>query len=179
MASTQDGRIASLMAGIIDRIAAGRPADGVERCSEHIPSVPRPATIVEASAAERALGFELPPLLRRLYLEIANGGFGPGYGLEGVPTIPPTLGAADILVLYRQFSAPLPAHPRHVWPRGLIPLISRGCLQVECVDFLRPPYRVVLFDGNSSDLDQPTGDSMTPIAPALLDRLESWVLSPD
>jgi hypothetical protein len=27
------------------------------------------------------LGFSLPPLLQRLYLEVADGGFGPGYGL--------------------------------------------------------------------------------------------------
>ena len=29
-------------------------------------------------AAEAALGFALPPLLRRLYLEVSNGDFGPG-----------------------------------------------------------------------------------------------------
>ena len=34
--------------------------------------------------AERHLGFELPHLLVRIYLEVANGGFGPGFGLLGV-----------------------------------------------------------------------------------------------
>jgi hypothetical protein len=31
--------------------------------------------------AESELGFALPPLLTRLYREVANGGFGPGYKL--------------------------------------------------------------------------------------------------
>jgi hypothetical protein len=44
---------------------------------------PLPVTLVPASQeAERAIGLPLPPLLRRLYLEVGNGGFGPGYGLE-------------------------------------------------------------------------------------------------
>jgi hypothetical protein len=34
--------------------------------------------------AEQALGFALPELLRRLYEEVGNGGFGPGYGLFGL-----------------------------------------------------------------------------------------------
>src|SRR5690349_21284200 len=33
---------------------------------------------------ETLLGFELPMLLRRIYLEIGNGGCGPGYGLIGL-----------------------------------------------------------------------------------------------
>ena len=46
--------------------------------------LPAPATPEQLSEAERRLGVELPPLLRRLYLEVANGGFGPGSGLVGV-----------------------------------------------------------------------------------------------
>jgi hypothetical protein len=34
--------------------------------------------------AENKLGFRLPPLLREIYSELANGGFGPGYGLIGL-----------------------------------------------------------------------------------------------
>ncbi len=42
------------------------------------------ATIGALDAAEAELGFALPALLRRLYLEVENGGFGPGAGLLGV-----------------------------------------------------------------------------------------------
>ncbi len=38
-----------------------------------------PLTISEIQDVERRLGFLLPPFLRRLYSEVANGGFGPGY----------------------------------------------------------------------------------------------------
>src|SRR5216683_6367148 len=40
-----------------------------------------PATGEELAHAEAQLGFELPSFLRRLYLEVGNGSFGPGYGL--------------------------------------------------------------------------------------------------
>ena len=37
-----------------------------------------PVTEAEMLVAEAKLGFSLPPLLRRLYLEVSNGDFGPG-----------------------------------------------------------------------------------------------------
>ena len=43
-----------------------------------------PATEEELAAAEKQLGYPLPSLLRALYANVANGGFGPGYGLEGI-----------------------------------------------------------------------------------------------
>jgi hypothetical protein len=42
-----------------------------------------PATEVQLQATEVALGFPLPPLLRALYAQVANGGFGFGYGIRG------------------------------------------------------------------------------------------------
>src|SRR5713101_8141546 len=36
-----------------------------------------PATEEQLRASEQALGFLLPPLLRTLYAQVANGGFGP------------------------------------------------------------------------------------------------------
>src|SRR5436305_15331855 len=43
---------------------------------------PAPASVIES--AEKALGFLLPPLLREIYASLANGGFGPAYGLVGL-----------------------------------------------------------------------------------------------
>ena len=43
----------------------------------------QPATQEQLRETEDLLGFSLPPLLRVLYLQIANGGFGPGYGIIG------------------------------------------------------------------------------------------------
>jgi len=38
---------------------------------------PEPASLEQVEEAELKIGYPLPPLLRRLYLEVANGGFGP------------------------------------------------------------------------------------------------------
>ena len=43
-----------------------------------------PTTFETVAAAEVRLGFRLPPLLRRIYTEVANGGIGPGTGLVGL-----------------------------------------------------------------------------------------------
>jgi hypothetical protein len=42
-----------------------------------------PATEDQLQATEAALGFALSPLLRALYAEVANGGFGFGYRIRG------------------------------------------------------------------------------------------------
>src|SRR5688572_7984728 len=44
----------------------------------------RPAPRSAVEEAEALAGAPLPPLLRRLYLEVGNGGFGPGYALLGL-----------------------------------------------------------------------------------------------
>jgi hypothetical protein len=38
-----------------------------------------PIDVSELKLAEAKLGFPLPPLLKRLYADIGNGGFGPGF----------------------------------------------------------------------------------------------------
>ncbi len=42
-----------------------------------------PATEEQLRATEESLGFPLPPMLRALYALVANGGFGPAYGITG------------------------------------------------------------------------------------------------
>lgn len=42
-----------------------------------------PATEEQLRATEEALGIALPPMLRALYTQVANGGFGPAYGITG------------------------------------------------------------------------------------------------
>jgi hypothetical protein len=42
-----------------------------------------PASEQQLSDTEQQLGFNLPPLLRLLYAQVANGGIGPGYGIYG------------------------------------------------------------------------------------------------
>ena len=42
-----------------------------------------PATEEQIWTTEEALGIALPPMLRALYMQVANGGFGPAYGITG------------------------------------------------------------------------------------------------
>lgn len=42
-----------------------------------------PATEKQIQDTERSLGFALPPMLRALYMRVANGGFGPACGITG------------------------------------------------------------------------------------------------
>lgn len=63
---------------VVRRIAAGPYFDGL---SAGPPAPLRPASPAAVAEAEELIGQPLPSLLRRLYLEVGNGGFGPGYGL--------------------------------------------------------------------------------------------------
>ena len=51
--------------------------------TERLPRIPV-ASRAAVDEAEVVIGTHLPGLLRRLYLEVGNGGFGPGYGVLGV-----------------------------------------------------------------------------------------------
>ena len=167
--------VESLISKIRERIADPLRAVDSAAWVEPMPTVAAPATVAEIESAEAALGFAIPQLLRRLYIEVANGGFGPAYGLEGVPRIPRLEGSADIVALYQQFLTPDPDNPAWLWPHGLVPLIGGGCLYLECVYFTEPPHAVVLFDGGKVDLSKSVNDVLTPVSPSLEHRLIAWL----
>jgi hypothetical protein len=57
-----------------------RATDGGTHPRKRIPPVGPKAL----QAAERAIGYKLPELLRAIYLRVGNGGFGPAYGIVGI-----------------------------------------------------------------------------------------------
>jgi hypothetical protein len=98
-----------------------------------------PATEAQLCTAEKVLGFSLPQALRGLYAHVANGGFGPGYGLRGV-TGGASAAGGTLEEWYSQWVehfvveeiAPLkPGEerllPRPLWPAGLISILEWGC----------------------------------------------------
>ena len=97
---------------------------------------------------ERRLGFNLPALLKRLYGEIGNGGFGPGYGLIGLSG-----GALDDLgrtapEIYAALSQPGADDSDFIWPTGLLPICHWGCAIYSCIACAAPGFPMKIFDPN-------------------------------
>jgi len=89
------------------------------------PSTLAPATERQVKAAEKRLGFSLPVFLRRLYLEIGNGGFGPGYGL--IPVAKGGKGdvfGKTIVEVHKAFTNP---ENELIIPDNMLPVLTWGC----------------------------------------------------
>jgi hypothetical protein len=111
-------------------------------------SLPRPASPQEVVELEDALGMCLPTFLRKVYLSIANGGFGPGYGLLPLTRHPIDEAEETVLELYRAFRQPDLEDPEWAWPEGLIPICDWGCAIRSCVDCSTEEGTVIRFDPN-------------------------------
>ncbi|MFC8512815.1 SMI1/KNR4 family protein [Streptomyces sp. NPDC057257] len=85
-------------------------------------TLPPPATPEAVAAAEDVIGFPLPSLLRRLYGEVANGGFGPNEGILGVSGGSAQGHFADIAELYQDGP-----DPSGRIPAGLVLIYDWGC----------------------------------------------------
>jgi SMI1 / KNR4 family (SUKH-1) len=129
-----------------------------------------PASEEELQETEACLGFPLPPLLRTLYAQVANGGFGPGVGLKGTlngygrlgnpyPNDKDTIADqyrwrshtstinlkeyAGQWTVYRELLLPY-----GVWPERLLPICDLGCVQEACVDSHEHMFIVAPIDSN-------------------------------
>jgi hypothetical protein len=102
---------------------------------------------------ERRLGFALPPLMKRIYIEIGNGGFGPAYGLIGLSNGVPDCDGMTAPELYELFRGSSTDEPNWKWPEGLLPVCDWGCAIRSCIDCTDPNFRMRLFDPNVHDGD--------------------------
>ncbi|WP_280908817.1 SMI1/KNR4 family protein [Streptomyces sp. SAI-090] len=103
-----------------------------------------PATPDAVAEAEQVIGYPLPPLLRRLYLEVANGGFGPRGGVLGVPGGKWRGDWADIVDAYQAFSEA----PDNPVPAGLVWLFDWGDAIWSLVDCRDPAAPMWGWDPN-------------------------------
>lgn len=99
------------------------------------------------SSDEMRLGFALPSLLKRIYAEVGNGGFGPGYGLIGLTNGAPDDTGRTNPAIYEEFRSSDELN----WPNGLLPICHWGCAIVSCIDCTDPNFRMRIFDPNVRD----------------------------
>jgi len=109
-----------------------------------------PAAVEELQGVERAIGFKLPELLRAIYLEVGNGGFGPEYGIIG------TKGGAQLdgYTLETCYLNMMHLEKQNAvwkWPKRLLPLANYGCGMWSCIDGEYPKLPMMLWDPNNLD----------------------------
>jgi hypothetical protein len=100
---------------------------------------PEPASLEQVEEAEQKIGYPLPPLLRRLYLEVANGGFGPHWGVVGVV---PNRPSGDDEVITDLWYGDEPNDPLH----GLIMIYDWGCAVCSLIDVTDPAGPMYVLD---------------------------------
>ena len=135
--------------------------------------LPPPATPQALDATEARMSIAFPPLLRRLYVEVANGGFGPGSGIIGIEGGWADDNGRTIEDLFEMMSEGDPDEPSWRWPVGLVPIVDYSPVWT-CVETAVPGGRVVDFD--HEEIEYGGWDaSFSEVAPSLHDWLVAWV----
>ena len=122
---------------------------------------PTEAMVVQKS--EEELGFAIPQLLKECYLNIANGGFGPGYGVIGLVG-GYTSDFGDLVETYFVLKNDQELEQRQ-WKDGLLPFCEWGCNIFSCVDCYDPMHHIF----TSEELD------VSPQNYTLRDFFELWM----
>jgi hypothetical protein len=121
-----------------------------------------PASLESLERVESELGFRLPDLLRRMYLEVGDGGFGPGYGLLALERH--TSGDQSYLeaaVTLKELG------------KAFVPVTYWGC-SVFSYAKLEPPHAVYIMDWDGQDDDHPLEEYMYLQADSLEDFFVKW-----
>ncbi|MEV8328754.1 hypothetical protein [Kitasatospora sp. NPDC056731] len=125
---------------------------------------PSPAPPEAVSGLEAVVGHPMPPLLRRIYLEVADGGFGRWGGALSLTEYrdePPVLEA--YLGWREGYGAD--------YPTPVVPLLPWGCAIWSLVDFSTPEGRMWGWDPNGACLRH----SLFPEPFTLSERLTGWL----
>lgn len=104
--------------------------------------MPDPASAADVAEAEEIIGYPLPPLLRRIYLEVANGGIGPFAGIDGLRDGYAS-DSTGMLDMYRAcLSADLGPEDPPAPPHGVVFLCDWGCANWSLLDCREPEGRM-------------------------------------
>jgi len=135
--------------------------------------VPPPVSLVELEIAEKKLGFELPSLLRILYLQIGNGGFGPGYGLIGLNDMGAKNYHSNLVDWYLEgVSFSHPDYP--AFPRRFITICDWGDNITSMIDWTILDSPVFRFNGDEY-VDGSFENVIKPESPSFQTWLEDWL----
>lgn len=150
-------------------------ARATDMAAQFAQPVPPPLDEPSVRNVEAALGYALPRLLRKVYLLVANGGIGPGYGL--LPLLPNRSSSEgeSILTLYQGLSSTDPSDPAWSWPRSFLPFCEWGCAIRSCVDCASPEGTVLTFDPGSYDLGRNMSDAFAPTHSSLRSWFADWL----
>lgn len=167
---TAQGRTVEVSGFAVTGIDLGKLFRGEENPRPDAPGpLSAPSSEAALADAEKQLGLALPPLLRRLYAEVADGGFGPGGGI---------LKLRDLVRTYGELTKEPPGPRGQKWPENLLP-ITRGEPGHDCVDVTNEA--VIFWDPEelaSGGSDKVWKRSFKPEAPNLATWFEKWVGTP-
>lgn len=127
---------------------------------------PPPAGKEEVSAAEAELGFALPADLRQFYLEVADGGLGPGDGLYSL---------VQLTAKWREFTRKPIGPQGQDWPARLLPIHGE---EWDVISIDRDSGRLVYWDLEEIDDDDeadPANPSWEASFVAEAESLEAWL----
>jgi SMI1 / KNR4 family (SUKH-1) len=134
----------------------------------------KPAQSSGLAADEENLGFRLPPLLKRIYIEIGNGGFGPGCGLIGMSSGVPDSTGKTAPEIYRILRSNDPQDPSWSWPFCRLPICEWGCAIISYVDCAVPDFPVGIFDPNVHNDTKSWDDSFFDEAKSFEVWIKAW-----
>ncbi len=134
-----------------------------------------PATEEQLGQSEKQLGFGIPPLLRRIYTEVGNGGFGPGYGLIGCLGGYRDDRGDTIVEAYLGRSRRDPEDPEWRWPEKLVPLFSWGGACYTCGDFNLECSPLLEFYPHQYKRGSSLSAAFRPHGEALQEFLARWI----
>ena len=149
--------------GVVAPIPVGDRASGREPAP-----LPPPVSEEQLAEAEAALGFELRPELRQLYLEIADGGFGPGEGLYALK---------DLAAQYADMTGEPFGPQGQPWPANLLAIAHDDPGEI-CLD--RDSGAVIAWDPEEIEgsSDKYWKRSFKPEADSLAALFDKWLGEP-
>ena len=167
LASQLRGVVAANEAGAINPAGHAAAVELEQQMTTPAPTVlPGPADEAAIGATESRLGVRLPSALRRIYGEVADGGFGPGEGM---------LPLSQVVRQYEELRSPGMMPDDRTWPDGLLPIVSMDP-GWDCVE--AATGRVIAWD--PEDLDERVSDrrwaeAFREIHPTVEAWLTDWV----